>query len=152
MFTLADANEKRIGFVRRMVHELALANVEVVLSRIEDFSGNRDKRNRYELCISRAMAHPYVVVELGAGLVGKGGLLYIYHDRTTRDLDDHVRANARKSGLDPVDGKDYAALGFNERGFLFCKNRETPDSVPRKYPRIVKELEKLYPERQTSVR
>lgn len=51
-FTLLDSLGKRISFIRQVVHELGLKNVNPVKSRVEDFNPEK----KYAIVLSRAFA------------------------------------------------------------------------------------------------
>lgn len=62
--TLVDSLEKRTNFLRHVIEELNLKNIEVITDRIENFS--KKNKESYDLLISRAVAKTNILVELGA--------------------------------------------------------------------------------------
>lgn len=70
-FTLLDSNGKKISFVRHMIGELGLTNVEAVKSRVESFSAPAG----FDTVIARAFAALPKMLMLTGHLVGKTGVL-----------------------------------------------------------------------------
>lgn len=70
-FTLLDSNGKKVRFVRQMIGELGLDNVEVVKARAEDYAPGA----RFDTVIARALATVPRLVELTGHLVGEDGQL-----------------------------------------------------------------------------
>ena len=55
--TLLDSLNKRIKFLGQVVEELGLENVELLHGRAEDYARQKEYRERYDLCVSRAEAN-----------------------------------------------------------------------------------------------
>lgn len=70
-FTLVDSNSKKTRFVRQVVLELQLQNIEVVHSRIESLG--RDEE--YDLVLSRAFASLSEIINLTEYLLHPEGVL-----------------------------------------------------------------------------
>jgi 16S rRNA (guanine527-N7)-methyltransferase len=70
-FVLLDSNGKKISFVRHMIGELELGNVEAVKARAEDYAPG----HRFDTVIARALATVPRLVELSAHLAGEDGIL-----------------------------------------------------------------------------
>ena len=68
-FVLLDSNGKKISFVRHMIGELGLANVEAIKARAEDYAPGTG----FDTVIARALASIPRLVELSARLVGEDG-------------------------------------------------------------------------------
>lgn len=70
-FVLLDANGKKIAFVQHAIGELGLRNASAVRVRAEDFAPGK----RFDTVVARALAKTERLVELGAHLLGEGGVL-----------------------------------------------------------------------------
>ena len=70
-FVLLDSNGKKISFVRHMICELGLTNVEATKARAEDYA----PATGFDTVIARALATVPRLVELSARLVGEDGQL-----------------------------------------------------------------------------
>ncbi len=73
--TLLDSLQKRIGFLREVGAELGLEGVEYVHSRAEDGGQNPLYREKFDLCVSRAVANLSVLAEYCLPFVKVGGRL-----------------------------------------------------------------------------
>lgn len=70
-FTLLDSNGKKIGFVRHMIGELGLDNVDAAQARAETYSPTE----RFDTVIARAFAALPRAVALAGHLVAESGVL-----------------------------------------------------------------------------
>ena len=70
--TLLDSLQKRVNFLQTVIDELSLQEIEAIHGRAEEFAKKGKLREKYDICISRAVANlstlseyclPYVKVE-----------------------------------------------------------------------------------------
>lgn len=74
--TLVEATGKKVLFLREVIAELGLKNVEVLQDRAERLGqDHRQHRERYDLGTARALGHLAVVAELLGPLVKPGGTI-----------------------------------------------------------------------------
>ena len=59
--TLLDSLNKRIRFLQQVVSELNLSEVEAVHGRAEDYGRQREFRENYDFCVSRAVANFFIL-------------------------------------------------------------------------------------------
>ncbi|SDF54273.1 16S rRNA (guanine(527)-N(7))-methyltransferase RsmG [Sporolituus thermophilus] len=71
--TLLDSLNKRLLFLREVVNQLGLADVEVVHARAEEAGRAKGRREYYQVAVSRAVARLNVLAELCLPLVAVGG-------------------------------------------------------------------------------
>ena len=76
--TLLDSLRKRIDFLEAVVVKLNLADVEMIHGRAEDFGNNERYREKYDVCVSRAVAPLNVLCELCLPFVRVGGIFAAY--------------------------------------------------------------------------
>lgn len=88
-FVLLDSNGRKIGFVRHMIGELGLTNVEAVKSRAEDYQPDA----RFDTVIARALASIPRLVELSSHLVGEDGQLLALKGRHPADELDAIQSS-----------------------------------------------------------
>ena len=55
--TLIDSLNKRINFLNTIIDTLGLEKVETIHGRAEDFAKNKDYREKFDLCVSRAVSN-----------------------------------------------------------------------------------------------
>jgi 16S rRNA (guanine527-N7)-methyltransferase len=87
-FVLLDGNGKKISFVRHMIGELGLTNVEAVKARAEDYQPDA----RFDTVIARALASMPRLVELSSHLVGEDGQLLALKGRHPADELDAIES------------------------------------------------------------
>jgi 16S rRNA (guanine527-N7)-methyltransferase len=131
---LVDSLQKRINFLRNVVETLDLAEVELIHGRAEDLAQKYNYREKFDLCISRAVANLAVLTEYCLPFVKKGGY---FAAAKGPDLDNELKdANKAITVLGgQIDELEYYTLPYlNEnRSFVkIIKTAETPQKYPRK--------------------
>lgn len=76
--TLLDSLNKRIKFLGQVVEEIGLENVELLHGRAEDYARQKEYREQYDLCVSRAVANLSTLSEYCIPYVKKGGWFIPY--------------------------------------------------------------------------
>lgn len=73
--TLVDALKKRLTFLETVINELGLTDIECVHSRAEDLGKNKQYREGFDICASRAVANLAVLSEYTLPFVKVDGYL-----------------------------------------------------------------------------
>lgn len=130
---LIDSLNKRIKFLEELIGELGLNGISAVHARCEYVGHNKEFRERFDLCFSRAVAGLSVLVEYCLPLVKKDGFFVAYK---STDTDEEIKKadNAIKSlggelccvKKEPLPGSDI------KRSFCVIKKIKP---CPAKYPR-----------------
>lgn len=76
--TLLDSLNKRIKFLNEVVYKLRMSDIEVIHGRAEDFAKQDKYREKYNLCVSRAVANLSVLSEYTLPYVKKSGYFISY--------------------------------------------------------------------------
>lgn len=76
--TLLDSLNKRILFLNDIIRELGLKGVDTVHGRAEDFAKPGKLREKYDLCVSRAVANLSTLSEYCLPFVKVGGVFVSY--------------------------------------------------------------------------
>lgn len=76
--TLLDSLRKRIDFLSIVIKELKLDDVYLIHGRAEDFGQNKEYREKFDICVSRAVAPLNVLSELCIPFVKVGGYFAAY--------------------------------------------------------------------------
>lgn len=76
--TLLDSLNKRVGFLRETAEELGLTGLEAVHGRAEDYGRDASYRERFDFCVSRAVANMSTLSEYCVPFVKKGGYFIPY--------------------------------------------------------------------------
>lgn len=76
--TLLDSLRKRIDFLQEVVKTLNLKDVKLIHGRAEDYGRNNEYREKYDICVSRAVAPLNVLSEYCIPFVKVGGFFAAY--------------------------------------------------------------------------
>ncbi len=76
--TLLDSLNKRVGFLQEVVDFLNLSDVRCIHGRAEELGHDPDYREKYDLCVSRAVANLSSLSEFCIPFVRPGGLFVPY--------------------------------------------------------------------------
>lgn len=76
--TLLDSLNKRILFLNEVIDQLGLQNAETIHGRAEDFAKPGKLREKYDLCVSRAVANLSTLSEYCLPFVKEGGKFISY--------------------------------------------------------------------------
>ncbi|MDR3072837.1 MAG: 16S rRNA (guanine(527)-N(7))-methyltransferase RsmG [Clostridiales Family XIII bacterium] len=134
-FLLMDSLSKRIGFLQTAVDAMGLSNVSVMHMRAEDAGRNPKYREKYDLCVSRALAKLPVLSEYCLPLVRPGGYFYAY--KTDNALGEIVDSETARKLLGApgevlVRAADAKASLYRHNIMVIKKELRTPETYPRK--------------------
>ncbi|MGL4798182.1 MAG: 16S rRNA (guanine(527)-N(7))-methyltransferase RsmG, partial [Cellulosilyticaceae bacterium] len=73
--TLIDSLNKRLNFLNHVISELGLQKIVCVHGRAEDVGNNKNYREKFDVCASRAVANLAVLSEYTLPFVKQGGYL-----------------------------------------------------------------------------
>ena len=76
--TLLDSLNKRIKFLNEVVEEIGLKEVQTLHGRAEDYARKHEYREKYNLCVSRAVANLAILSEYALPYVKKSGYFISY--------------------------------------------------------------------------
>lgn len=82
---LMDSLNKRIGFLNEVISELALSDISAVHSRAEDLARNPEYREKFDFCVSRAVANLSTLSEYCLPFVKVGGSFIPYKSDSISD-------------------------------------------------------------------
>ena len=129
--TLADSLNKRILFLDDVIRELGLTGIDTVHGRAEDLAKNSDYREKFDLCVSRAVANLSTLSEYCLPFVKIGGKFISY-----KAGECYEEVAASKSSIFLLGGKisdiKKFELGESGRAFVII---DKVSGTPKKYPR-----------------
>ncbi len=133
-FVLMDALRKRIDFLRDVVNELDLHNVELIHGRAEDLARDRSRREHYDICVSRAVSALNVLSEYCLPFVKVGGFFLSYKgEKAETELDDATRAIKTLGGGNATIHTFRLPQSDLPRAIIIIpKASATPKTYPRK--------------------
>ena len=132
-FTLMDSLNKRITFLKDVVEKCGLKNVECIHSRAEELAKDEKYREKYDICVSRAVANLSILLEYCIPFIKKGGKFISY-----KSISSEEELSASQNAQNKLCCKLKNNISFelpdtdNKRNFLIF---EKFDLTASKYPR-----------------
>lgn len=132
--TLLDSLNKRIHFLDAVIQELGLSDVRTIHGRAEDCAGSDLLREKFDLCVSRAVANLSTLSEYCLPFVKVGGMFVSYKsEKVSEELEGAERAISLLGG--EVKEQVEFLLPHSDiyrNLFVIEKIKETPKKFPRK--------------------
>lgn len=138
--TLLDSLNKRINFLKCVGNELNLHNITYVHSRAEDTGQDLVFREKYDFCVSRAVANLSVLAEFDLPFVKVGGyFIALKGPLLDRELIDAKKAISTLGGeIEKIETIKIPFTDIEHRLVFIKKIRQTPKQYPRKAGKISK--------------
>ena len=131
---MLDSLAKRVKFLNTVISELGLREIEAVHGRAEDFAKTGMLREKYNLCVSRAVANLSTLSEYCLPYVAVGGYFISYKSEKITD-----EIQMAQHAIQILGGEIYKQEEFilpNSdiyRNLLMIKKiQDTPKKYPRK--------------------
>ncbi|MBQ6361375.1 MAG: 16S rRNA (guanine(527)-N(7))-methyltransferase RsmG [Lachnospiraceae bacterium] len=131
--TLVDSLNKRIDFLNAVIKELGLKKVRTVHARAEDFGRDPLNREKYDLCVSRAVADLAVLSEYCIPLLSKGGMFIAYKGGDAREEIRNAERAVKVLGGKILKEKEFMISGTDFKRTLVVVSKI--DHTPKKFPR-----------------
>ncbi|MGN0352042.1 MAG: 16S rRNA (guanine(527)-N(7))-methyltransferase RsmG [Roseburia sp.] len=131
--TLLDSLNKRIHFLNAVIDELGLESIHTIHGRAEDYAKKEEYRERYDLCVSRAVANLATLSEYCLPYVKIGGMFIPYK---SGDIDEEIVDS--KKAITVLGGKLLKVEKFELPGTDIGRSLVRIDKVKntgKKYPR-----------------
>lgn len=136
--TLLDSLNKRINFLKTVGNELNLQNITYVHSRAEDAGQDISFREKYDFCVSRAVANLSVLAEFDLPFVKVGGyFIALKGPLLDNEIIDANKAITTLGGI--IEKVETIKIPFThiEHKLVFIKKlRQTPKQYPRKAGKV----------------
>lgn len=133
-FLLMDSLNKRIRIIEEISREIGLRNVSFQHGRAEELAQNREYREKFDLCVSRAVANLAVLSEYCLPFVKVGGWFAAYKTGT---IEDELRESAHAITL--LGGQLEENISLSIKGYdldhrllMIKKVKKTLAKFPRK--------------------
>ena len=132
-FTLLDSLNKRVSFLNEVIDELKLKDIEALHGRAEDYASDNKYREKYDICVSRAVANLSTLSEYCIPFVKENGFFISYKAGESEE-----EINKSKNAIKILGGKinkveEFVLPGTDaSRVFVFIRKQELTD---KKYPR-----------------
>lgn len=132
--TLLDSLKKRIVFLEEVIERLELTGIEAIHGRAEDFAKSGRLREKYDFCVSRAVANLSTLSEYCIPFVKIGGIFVSYKsEKVVQELESAKKAITLLGGT-VKEKADLVLPGSDEKRSLLLieKRKKTPVKFPRK--------------------
>jgi len=97
--TLLDSLKKRMDFLAVVIKELELTDMILIHGRAEDFGQDKNYREKYDICVSRAVAPLNVLSEICIPFVKVGGYFLAYKsENITEEINNSMSAIEKLGG------------------------------------------------------
>ena len=131
--TLMDSLNKRVDFLSEVISALKLDGIDAIHGRAEDYAKPDQLREKYDLCVSRAVANLSTLSEYCLPYVKVGGKFISYKsEKVAEELKEAEYA------IDVLGGKVESQIDFTLPDSEIYRNLVVIDKIsetPRKYPR-----------------
>ena len=127
--TLIDSSRKKISFVKHIVRQLGLQNIEALHTRAQSLALTDDHRGRYHVVVSRAVAEPAAIMEIASGLPAPGCRIIIYQGPNTPETQETEAADPQAGPLH-CQTIDYRLPILNDRRKLVILSFDSADDSP----------------------
>ena len=133
-FILMDSLNKRLKIIDELCQRADIKNVVTLHARAEELAKNKAHRERYDLCVSRAVANMAVLAEYCLPFIKVGGFLMAYKgpeaENEVREAEHALyllggRAEESRNG-------NLKEFGIDHKVVVIKKVSNTPSKYPRK--------------------
>ena len=132
--TLVDSLHKRVVFLGEVIDRLGLAETEAIHGRAEDHAKPKRLRERYDICVSRAVANLSTLLEYCLPYVKIGGSFVAYKSEKAEEELQEAAAAIRILGGEAAGQVTFMLPGSDIHRSLvtIAKVSATPAKYPRK--------------------
>ena len=130
---LIDSLAKRTEFLKKVVAELELENVEIIHGRAEDLSKQKTFRERFDVVTSRAVARLNVLAEYCLPFVKVGGKFVALKGKNFQEELDEARAAIKILGGGEILIREIKLPTLDDKRAVIYVDKKK--STPEKYPR-----------------
>ncbi len=138
---LLDALKKRVTFLNEAIGLLKMDHIEAIHGRAEEYAKNKNYREKYDLCVSRAVSNLATLSEYCIPYVNLGGFFISYKSgKVQEEIKQSIKA------IRILGGELENTLFFNlpgsdiQRSLVIIKKiKQTPGRYPRKAGTPLKE-------------
>lgn len=131
--TLLDSLGKRVHWLEEILPQLGV-KATCITARAEEAVA--DRRERYDIATSRAVARLNILLELTAPYVKVGGRVIAMKGMAAREELEECGNAIKKLGLKLEDVREFPVDGTNHALIVLRKVAHTPTAYPRRYAKI----------------
>lgn len=130
---LLDSLNKRVKFLNEVIEQLGLTGIRAIHGRAEDYAKQKEYREQFDLCVSRAVANLSTLSEYCIPYVNVGGMFIPYK---SGEIDEEVETS--KKVIHILGGKLSEVVKFQLPGTDIGRSFvriEKIQNTSKKYPR-----------------
>lgn len=129
-----DSIGKKLSFIELLAAKLGILNrVSTAKARAEELGRDPEKREKFDLAITRAVAKMSIVSEYCLPLVKVGGYFVAYKAKNIYEELDEANIAIKELGGEVVATVKYSLSGCEQRALVLIKKiKPTPAKYPRK--------------------
>ncbi|MFC1925623.1 16S rRNA (guanine(527)-N(7))-methyltransferase RsmG [Chloroflexota bacterium] len=129
---LLESVSKKTAFLQHLVERLELGRVEILTGRAEDIAHQEDRRERFDLAVSRAVGSLSTIAELALPFCRKGGLFIAPKKGQIEEEVSQARQAIDTLGGRLKEVKEVVVEGLEPRSLVII---EKTGPTPQRYPR-----------------
>lgn len=132
--TLLDSLNKRIKFLYEVTSILKLENIEAIHGRAEDVARKEEYREKYDICVSRAVANLSTLSEYCLPFVKVGGNFISYKaEKADEEIEKAKKAVSMLGGrVEKIEKFQLSGTDIGRMLVKIKKERKTEKKYPRK--------------------
>lgn len=132
--TLLDSLNKRLKFLNNVIDELGLKNITTVHGRAEDIAHMDEYREKFSLCVSRAVANLSTLSEYCIPFINESGMFISYKSEFSEEETDNAKKAIKVLGgkIEDTYIEELPHSDINRSFVVIKKERSTPNKYPRK--------------------
>ena len=130
---LLDSLNKRINFLNEVIEMLHLQEIETIHGRAEDYARQKDFRENFDFCVSRAVANLSTLSEYCLPFVKQGGCFISYKSGKIEEELSQAENAVKVLGGNVKDVVKFSLMDTDmDRSFVVVDKKKT---TPKRYPR-----------------
>lgn len=132
--TLLDSLNKRLKFLNDVIDKLELENICTIHGRAEDLGHKAEYREKYDLCVSRAVANLSTLSEYCIPFVKVNGMFASYKASGSNEETDEAKKaiNVLGAKIDKEETFELPCSDMERKIVVIKKEKNTPKKFPRK--------------------
>lgn len=129
---LADSLNKRILFLDEVIDALKLKKITTIHARAEELGRNKEYREQFDLCVSRAVANLSTLSEYCIPFVKVNGKFISYKSGEIEEEVNNAKHSISVLGGKVADVHKFDLYGQKRSFVIINKVKQTPKAYPRK--------------------
>ena len=131
---LLDSLNKRLKFLNNVIDELGLKNITTVHGRAEDIAHMDEYREKFNLCVSRAVANLSTLSEYCIPFINESGIFISYKSEFSEEETDNAKKAIKVLGgkIEDTYIEELPHSDINRSFVVIKKECSTSNKYPRK--------------------